>query len=123
MDFAHIALLAAAGLSAGTVNAIAGGGSLITFPTLLAVGLPPIAANVTNSLAVCPGYVSSVVGSRGDLAGQRRLLTRIVPTALAGGVAGCALLLLTPPRPRPSAVRVKRWGKSPPASRVTGMAR
>ncbi|GAA0813267.1 sulfite exporter TauE/SafE family protein [Spirilliplanes yamanashiensis] len=98
MDAAHIVLLVAAGFGAGVVNAVAGGGSLITFPTLLAVGLPPVAANVTNSVAVCPGYVSSVVGSRADLGRQRALLVRVVPTAVVGGVAGCVLLLATPAR-------------------------
>jgi hypothetical protein len=98
MDLPHIALLVIAGLGAGVVNAIAGGGSLITFPTLLAVGLPPVAANVTNSTAVCPGYLASVAGSRRDLGGQAGLLRRIVPTAVVGGVAGCALLLATPAR-------------------------
>lgn len=98
MNLQHIALLIVAGLGAGVVNAIAGGGSLITFPTLLAVGLPPVAANVTNSTAVCPGYLSSVAGSRRDLRGQAGLLRRIIPTSVVGGVAGCALLLLTPAR-------------------------
>jgi uncharacterized protein len=98
MNLSHVLLLIVAGLAAGSVNAIAGGGSLITFPSLIAVGLPSVAANVTNSVAVCPGYVSSVVGSRADLDGQGRRLRTIVPTCLAGSVAGCALLLLTPAR-------------------------
>jgi len=98
MDLSHVLLLVVAGLAAGTVNAIAGGGSLITFPSLIAVGLPSVAANVTNSVAVCPGYVSSVLGSRADLRGQGRRVRAIVPSALAGSVAGCALLLLTPAR-------------------------
>jgi uncharacterized protein len=98
MELSHIVLLIVAGVAAGVVNAIAGGGSLITFPSLLAVGLPPVAANVTNSLAVCPGYLSSVLGSRADLSGQRGLLVRIVPTAVAGGATGCVLLLATPAR-------------------------
>jgi uncharacterized membrane protein YfcA len=98
MDLSHLLLLVVAGVAAGAVNAIAGGGSLITFPSLIAVGLPPVAANVTNSVAVCPGYVSSVVGSRADLAGQAWRLRRIVPSCLAGSVVGCALLLLTPAR-------------------------
>jgi len=93
-----VLLLVVAGLAAGTVNAIAGGGSLITFPSLIAVGLPSVAANVTNSVAVCPGYVSSVLGSRADLRGQGRRVRAIVPSALVGSVAGCALLLLTPAR-------------------------
>jgi uncharacterized membrane protein YfcA len=98
MDLPHILLLVAAGVAAGVVNAIAGGGSLITFPTLLAIGLPSVDANVTNSVSVFPGYVASVAGSRADLAGQGRRLRAIVPTSVVGAVGGCALLLLTPAR-------------------------
>ena len=98
MDLGQILLLLAAGVAAGAVNAIAGGGSLITFPTLIATGLPAVAANVTNSVSVFPGYVSSVAGSRADLAGQGHRLRTVVPAAVLGSVAGCALLLLTPAR-------------------------
>jgi uncharacterized protein len=98
MDLQHILLLAAAGVAAGVVNAVAGGGSLLTFPTLIAIGLPSVDANVTNSVSVFPGYVSSVVGSRTDLAGQGRRVRTIVPTSVVGAVGGCALLLLTPAR-------------------------
>ena len=98
MDLAHVLLLILAGLVAGAVNALAGGGSLITFPSLIATGLPSVDANVTNSVAVFPGYVSSVAGSRADLAGQGRRLRSILPTSLVGSVGGCALLLLTPAR-------------------------
>jgi uncharacterized protein len=103
MTAANIALLLVAGLVAGTVNAIAGGGSLVTFPALLATGLPAVAANVTNSVAVFPGYVGSVVGSGRDLVdlavevGHRRLLA-LAPTAAVGTAAGCVLLLATPGR-------------------------
>jgi uncharacterized membrane protein YfcA len=93
-----IILLVVAGLAAGLVNAIAGGGSLITFPSLIAVGLPSVDANVTNSVAVSPGYVASVFGSRAELGGQGRRLRAIVPTSLVGSAGGCALLLLTPAR-------------------------
>src|SRR4051812_49123264 len=93
-----IVLLIVAGVAAGIVNAIAGGGSLITFPSLIAVGLPPVDANVTNSVAVFPGYVASVVGSRSDLSGQGRRLRLVLPASLVGSAAGCALLLLTPGR-------------------------
>ncbi|MDR7277917.1 sulfite exporter TauE/SafE family protein [Catenuloplanes atrovinosus] len=96
MSWLDAALLVAAGLAAGIVNAIAGGGSLISFPTMVAIGIPPVSANVSNSLSVAPGYASSVVGSRADLAGQGRRVLRIVPTALAGAACGCALLLNTP---------------------------
>jgi uncharacterized membrane protein YfcA len=103
MDVIDTAALLGAGLAAGTVNAVAGGGSLITFPTLVAIGLPPVPANVTNSIAVSPGYVASVYGSRMDLAAMaarhgRARLYALVPTALCGMAVGCALLLLTPAR-------------------------
>jgi uncharacterized protein len=103
MDLLGVALLVGAGLASGTVNSIAGGGSLVTFPALIAAGLSPVAANVTNSVAVFPGYVGSVAGSRSDLAefaaeqGRRRLLA-LVPTAVGGAAIGCALLLITPGR-------------------------
>jgi uncharacterized membrane protein YfcA len=96
MDLQGMALLAVAGLGAGTVNAIAGGGSLITFPALIAAGLAPVPANVTNSIAVSPGYVGSVVGSRADLPRER--VRALVPIAVLGGFAGCVLLLATPQR-------------------------
>ncbi|MCU7725789.1 sulfite exporter TauE/SafE family protein [Actinoplanes sp. KI2] len=98
MDLSHILLLVVAGVAAGGVNAIAGGGSLITFPSLIATGLPTVDANVTNSVSVFPGYVSSVVGSRADLQGQGRRVRAILPTSLVGSAGGCALLLLTPAR-------------------------
>jgi uncharacterized membrane protein YfcA len=92
-----------AGFAAGVVNAIAGGGSLITFPSLLAAGLAPVPANVTNSLGVSPGYVASVFGSRVDLADVARRrgrwwLAGLLPTTVVGTAAGCALLLATPAR-------------------------
>jgi uncharacterized membrane protein YfcA len=103
MNLSHVVLLLVAGLAAGTVNAIAGGGSLVTFPALLATGLPSVPANVSNSVAVFPGYVGSVVGSRhdlGELAGERgrRELVALLPTTVLGTGAGCALLLATPGR-------------------------
>jgi uncharacterized membrane protein YfcA len=103
VDASNVVLLIAAGLAAGTVNAIAGGGSLVTFPALLATGLPAVPANVTNSVAVFPGYLGSVAGSRHDLRdlaaqqGRGRLLG-LLPTTIVGTSVGCALLLLTPGR-------------------------
>src|SRR5918998_6536526 len=97
MDLSHAALLLAAGLAAGTVNAVAGGGSLITFPTMIAVGLPPVPANVSNSVAVFPGYVASVAGSWQDLP-RRRAVATLLPATVLGTVAGAALLLATPER-------------------------
>ncbi len=103
MNLSQGVLLVLAGLGAGTVNAIAGGGSLITFPALLATGLPGVPANVTNSIAVFPGYTGSVYGSRADLAALARdrgraSLLALVPTAVAGTVAGSELLLHTSTR-------------------------
>ncbi|WDZ84546.1 sulfite exporter TauE/SafE family protein [Micromonospora cathayae] len=97
MDFSDVALLLAAGLAAGTVNAVAGGGSLITFPALLAAGLPPVPANVSNSMAVSPGYLAAVAGSWRDLP-PRRAVATLVPTAVLGTVGGTLLLLNTPAR-------------------------
>jgi uncharacterized membrane protein YfcA len=92
----QLVFLLLAGVVAGAVNAVAGGGSLLVFPALLAVGLNPLAANVTNSVAQWPGYAGIVVGNRRELSGQRR---RIVLTAIAAGlgaVVGCVLLLTLP---------------------------
>jgi uncharacterized membrane protein YfcA len=96
MDLFHAVLLVAAGLAAGFMNAVAGGGSLITFPALLGVGLGAVPANVSNSIAVCPGYFASVYGSRHDLTGQERRTFLLLPTAVAGAITGCVLLLITP---------------------------
>lgn len=91
-DFVLVALAA---LVAGMVNAIAGGGTLITFPTLAAVGVPPVAASVTNAIALCPGYLGGVLAQLKDLRGQLRLMGLLVPAAIVGGIAGGALLLNT----------------------------
>jgi uncharacterized protein len=95
MNGAHLSLLLVAGVAAGAVNAVAGGGSLITFPALLGTGLGQIPANVTNSVSVSPGYLAAAWGSRADLPGHRMLLT-LLPTAVVGAAIGCALLLATP---------------------------
>jgi uncharacterized protein len=91
-----LAFLLVAGLVAGAVNAAAGGGSLLVFPSLLAVGLSPLAANVTNSIAQWPGYLGIVAGARHDLNGQGRriLLTSLV--SVVGSAVGCTLLLVLP---------------------------
>lgn len=89
-------LLLAGGVVAGTVNAIAGGGSLITFPLLVWLGLPGVAANVSNALSVAPGYAAGALGSRPELVGQGRRIRTIIPTIVAGTLCGSAILLLTP---------------------------
>lgn len=85
-----------AGIAAGTVNAVVGSGSLITFPTLLAFGYPPIVANVSNNIGVVPGNVSGALGYRRELAGQRGRLIRLGVVAAAGSAGGAAALLSLP---------------------------
>jgi uncharacterized membrane protein YfcA len=91
-----LVFLLVAGLFAGGVNAVAGGGSLLVFPALLAVGFPPLAANVTNSVAQWPGYVGIVIGARQDLRGQRRRILLTSAVAVVGSAVGCVLLLVLP---------------------------
>jgi uncharacterized protein len=91
-----LAFLLVAGLVAGAVNAAAGGGSLLVFPSLLAVGLPPLAANVTNSVAQWPGYLGIVAGARRDLHGQGRRILLTSAVSVVGSAVGCALLLALP---------------------------
>jgi uncharacterized membrane protein YfcA len=95
---AAVDLLIAAGVAlvAGVINSVAGGGSLILFPTLVALGLPPVAANVTNSVAQWPGYLGGVAGFRAEYAGQRGRLVRFGVVAVLGGATGSVLLLTTP---------------------------
>jgi uncharacterized protein len=93
LEPAQIALLAAAALVAGAVNAVAGGGSLLSFPALLAVGYPALTANVTNSVALTPGYLGGTVGYRRELAGQRARILALGATSATGAVVGAGLLL------------------------------
>jgi hypothetical protein len=86
----------AAGTAAGTINAVVGAGTLISFPTLLALGYPPVLANVSNTVGLTPGSVSAVIGYRRELAGQRSRLVRLGTASAAGGVAGGLLLLRLP---------------------------
>ena len=85
-----------AGIAAGALNTIVGSGSLLTFPTLLAVGLPPITANVSNTIGLVPGGISGTLGYRRELAGQRDRLVRLGIPALLGGTLGAAVLLVLP---------------------------
>jgi len=85
-----------AGVAAGTINTVVGSGTLITFPTLLAVGVPPVTANVSNTIGLVPGSLSGAVGYRRELSGQRGRLLRLGSASLVGGVAGAALLLVLP---------------------------
>jgi uncharacterized membrane protein YfcA len=85
-----------AGLAAGTINTVVGSGTLITFPTLLAVGVPPVTANVSNTIGLVPGSVSGAIGYRRELRGQRARLLRLGTASLTGGVLGAVLLLGLP---------------------------
>lgn len=84
-----------AAVAAGMINAIAGGGTLISFPALIAVGVPPVSANVTNTVALVPGYLGATFAQLKDLTGQSRRLRLLLPTGVVGGVAGGLLLLNT----------------------------
>ncbi len=86
----------AAGAAAGGINTIVGSGTLITFPTLLAFGLPPVVANVTNNVGLVPGSVSGALGDRESLTGQRRRLLTLLPASLLGAGVGALLLLRLP---------------------------
>ncbi len=85
-----------AGCAAGTINTIVGSGTLITFPTLLAFGVPPVTANVSNTVGLVPGSLSGVVGYRAELSGQRTRLVRLGTASLVGATAGAVLLLVLP---------------------------
>jgi uncharacterized protein len=93
---ADLVLAAGVAAVAGVVNSIAGGGSLILFPVLVALGMGTVAANVTNSIAQWPGYLGGVAGFRREYTGQRGRLLRLGAVALLGGTAGSVLLLTTP---------------------------
>lgn len=98
MSLLDFALIALAAVGAGLVNAIAGGGTLISFPALTFVGVPPVAANVTNTVALTPGYLGATMAQWKDMRGQERRLRFLVPAAAAGGLAGALLLLSTSER-------------------------
>jgi uncharacterized membrane protein YfcA len=85
-----------AGIGAGALNAVVGSGSLITFPTLLALGYPPVVANVSNTIGLVPGGVSAAVGYRRELVGQSGRIRRLGVAAVLGGLTGAGLLLLLP---------------------------
>jgi uncharacterized membrane protein YfcA len=90
------AFLAVAGLGAGFVNGVAGGGTLVSFPVLLALGLPAVRANVTSTIGIWPGYLGGVAGFRPEIRDQLDRLRELAPVAVVGAVAGSVLLLVTP---------------------------
>lgn len=95
LDTIDYILVALAAVAAGAINALAGGGTLITFPMLVAVGVPAVAANVTNTVALCPGYLGATFAQMKDLRGQEKRLRFLVPASIIGGVVGGVLLLNT----------------------------
>lgn len=97
MTLLEIAAVLLAGVGAGTINAVVGSGTLITFPTLLALGVPPVTANMSNSLGLVPGSIAGAVGYRRELAGQRTRIVRLLVFSTSGGVLGAVLLLVLPP--------------------------
>ena len=95
-DLLQALAIFAAGLAAGTINTVVGSGTLITFPTLLAFGYPPVLANVSNNVGLVPGVVSGAHGYRAELKGQRRRAIRLGSASLCGGLVGAVLLLVLP---------------------------
>src|SRR4051794_15338557 len=91
-----VLVLAGAGFLAGSVNAVAGGGSLISFPAMLAVGYPALRSNVTNTVAIWPGYLGSTAAYRPELVGQRERVRALGITSVIGAIAGSVILLTTP---------------------------
>jgi hypothetical protein len=89
-------VIIAAGVAAGAINAIVGAGSLVTFPTLLLLGYPPLVANVSNTVGLVPGTLSGTVGYRRELAGQRARARPLLAAAGLGGLSGACLLLVLP---------------------------
>ncbi len=93
--FLQFLLAALAAVAAGAINALAGGGTLITFPALIALGVSPVSANVTNTVALSPGYLGGTLAQKNDLQGQGKRLWLVLPAAIVGGVLGGWLLLQT----------------------------
>ena len=96
MDVWEICAIILAGIAAGTINTIVGSGTLITFPTLLFFGFPPVSANVSNSLGLVPGGLTGAWGYRHEIRGLGPMLRRLAPASLAGAIIGAVLLLVLP---------------------------
>lgn len=95
-DWLELAMLVVVGFLSGAINAVAGGGSLLVFPALLATGMTPLVANVTNSVAQGPGFVGAAVSQRADLRGNPKRLWWTSAAAAVGSALGCVLLLTLP---------------------------
>ncbi|MEW2707382.1 sulfite exporter TauE/SafE family protein [Streptomyces koyangensis] len=97
MTFWEVVAVLLAGFAGGALNTAVGSGTLVTFPVLLATGLPPVTATVSNALGLIPGSVTGAFAYRRELAGQRRLLLPLCASAAAGGLVGAGLLMVLPP--------------------------
>ena len=97
LDFGHAAIIVVAGVWAGMVNTIVGSGTLVTFPVLLALGYPPLTANVSNGLGLVPGSLTGAIGYRRELRGLRGRVVRLGIASALGGLTGAVLLLWLPP--------------------------
>ena len=95
MPILNFVLAGLAAIAAGAINALAGGGTLITFPTLVALGIPAVAANVTNTVALCPGYIGGTLAQADDLKGQKARMWIMIPAGAIGGLIGGFILLHT----------------------------
>ena len=95
MSLLNEILIFFAAMAAGFINAIAGGGTLVSFPTLLAIGISPVVANVTNTVALVPGTVGGMWSQRKDFRSQYKRLLKLLPVAIVGGIAGGLLILNT----------------------------
>jgi hypothetical protein len=91
----NISIITLSAVVAGLINALAGGGTLITFPVLTLLGLPPVVANITNTVALCPGYFGATLAQRKLLIDQKRRLKTLLPAGILGGIAGGVLLVST----------------------------
>jgi len=95
LGISGVIILGVAAFLAGGINAVAGGGSLITFPSLIAFGFAPVTANVTNTVALVPGYIGGIAGYRRELEGQSKTIRTLLPAVFAGAVIGSVILLTT----------------------------
>src|SRR6185437_13497125 len=96
MPVAQALAIFGAGVAAGTINTVVGSGTLITFPTLIGLGYPPVLANVSNNVGLVPGALSGIYGYRAELTGQRDRVVRLGSASLLGGLVGAILLLVLP---------------------------
>ena len=95
MTWVDFLLAGLAAVAAGLINALAGGGTLITFPTLITIGIPAVVANVTNTVALCPGYIGGMLGQWNDLKDQGKRVWLVAPAGVIGGLIGGYLLIRT----------------------------